>query len=391
MTRIFVVLVSALAVIALAQIFRIYQLSRKVSNQSEEVITDSDNRLNASLMLLSMFAYFGFVIWQLINWGPLLLPEAASLHGESIDTLFAFNWGLLFIVFFGVHTLLFLFAYRYYHRKGKKAYYYPHNNRLEFAWTIVPSIVLAGVIIGGLVTWQKIQKDKAVDAITVELYSKQFDWTARYAGSDGKLGKANYLLVSATNPLGIITDQSLKERIAEMDESIASWTKKTEEILPVKEVKKLEKRIAKTQRLKARVMDIQARGENLTDGMDDKTVKGEFHIPVGTEVEFLMRSQDVIHSAFIPHFRMQMNAVPGDVTRFVMTPTITTEEMRNKLGDPEFNYVLMCNKVCGAAHYNMQMNVIVDSKEDYERWLSEQRPFIAETAPTEKEVQLVNN
>ena len=89
-------------------------------------------------------------------------------------------------------------------------------------------------------------------------------------------------------------------------------------------------------------------------GADDKIMKGEFHLPVGREVEFVFRSRDVIHSAYMPHFRAQMNTVPGVPTRFKMTPTITTDSMRTVLDDPDFDYVLLCNKVCGAAHFNMQ-------------------------------------
>ena len=132
------------------------------------------------------------------------------------------------------------------------------------------------------------------------------------------------------------------------------------------------------------MLDIKSKNAGLKTGMDDKVVKGEFHIPVGVEVEFLFRSQDVIHSAYMPHFRLQMNSVPGDITRFVMKPTITTAEMRNNLNNQDFNYVLMCNKICGAAHYNMQMDVIVDSPEDYQKWLDEQKPFIAETINQEQ-------
>jgi len=384
MTRIFVVLIVALAVIALAQLRRIYQLSSKARNKKEEEISDADNRLNASLMLVSLFAYFGFVIWQIVHWGPYMLPVAASEHGADIDQLFAFNWALLFTVFFGVHTVLFVFAYKYYYRAGTKAYFYPHNNKLEFIWTIVPSVTLAGVIIFGLITWNKIQKATGEGAITIELYSKQFDWTARYSGTDNQLGKANYLLVSGTNPLGIISDQSIAEKLVEMDESIDSKERKLQSILPDDQAAEIEHSIESTRRLKARVLDIQMNSAGLQTGLDDKIVKGEFHIPVGTEVEFLFRSQDVIHSAYMPHFRLQMNSVPGDVTRFVMKPTITTNEMRMKVNNPEFNYVLMCNKVCGAAHYNMQMDVIVDSPEDYKKWLDEQKPFIAETIEVEQ-------
>ena len=391
MNRIFVVLIVALAVIALAQLMRIYQLSSKVRNKKEEEISDSDNRLNASLMLVSLFAYFGFVIWQIVHWGPHMLPEAASEHGVAIDQLFAFNWALLFTVFFAVHTVLFVFAWKYYYRPGTKAYFYPHNNKLEFIWTIVPSVVLAGVIIFGLITWNEIQKPKSDNTITIELYSKQFDWTARYAGKDDQLGKSNYLLVTGTNPLGIYSDESIVERLHEFEETIQRYELKLTTIIPDDKRKELEHSIAKNKRLRARVMDIQTKNKGLNTGKDDHVVKGEMHIPVNTEVEFLFRSQDVIHSAYMPHFRLQMNTVPGDITRFMMTPTITTAEMRNKLNNQEFNYILMCNKVCGAAHYNMQMDVIVDTPEDYQKWLNEQKPFIAESGKQEKKNQLADN
>ena len=113
-------------------------------------------------------------------------------------------------------------------------------------------------------------------------------------------------------------------------------------------------------------------------GRDDKIVKGEFHLPVGKEVEFVFRSRDVIHSAYMPHFRAQMNTVPGVPTRFKMTPTITTDSMRTIMDDPDFDYILLCNKICGAAHFNMFINIIVESEEDYNAWLKEQKTFITE-------------
>ena len=113
-------------------------------------------------------------------------------------------------------------------------------------------------------------------------------------------------------------------------------------------------------------------------GADDKIMKGEFHLPVGREVEFVFRSRDVIHSAYMPHFRAQMNTVPGVPTRFKMIPTITTDSMRTVLDDPDFDYVLLCNKVCGAAHFNMQMKVVVESEESYNTWLESQEEFLAD-------------
>jgi cytochrome c oxidase subunit 2 len=56
-----------------------------------------------------------------------------------------------------------------------------------------------------------------------------------------------------------------------------------------------------------------------------------------------------------------------------MKPTITTAEMRNKLGDSNFDYILLCNKVCGAAHFNMQMKIVVETEEEYNAWLAAQK------------------
>jgi cytochrome c oxidase subunit 2 len=378
MTRILAVLIIALVVIAIAQLSRIHELSKNIRNRKEEDISDAANKFNAALMMISMFVYFGFVIWQMVAWGPLALPEAASEHGESIDNLFLFNWIIILPVFFIVHFLLFYFASKYYYRKGKKAYYFTHNNKLEFIWTIVPSVVLAGIIIFGLITWNKIQKTEDENPLVVELYAKQFDWTARYTGNDNELGNANYLLVSGTNPLGVMTSQSIDEKLAEYEAEILKLEASLDQVLPDETREEIEHKIALFQRFEARIMDMKNTSGNINAGADDKLVKGELHLPVGKEVEFMIRAQDVIHSAFMPHFRMQMNAVPGEITRFVMKPTITTAEMRVKLDDPDFNYILLCNKICGAAHYNMQMDVIIESQAEYDMWINEQKAFIAE-------------
>jgi cytochrome c oxidase subunit 2 len=108
---------------------------------------------------------------------------------------------------------------------------------------------------------------------------------------------------------------------------------------------------------------------------DDKIVNGEFHIPVNKIVLMYFRSKDVIHSAYMPHFRAQMNCVPGMRTEFHFTPTITTAEMKEKTKNPDFDYVLLCNKICGATHWNMQMKIVVDSEADYQKWLSDQKTF----------------
>jgi cytochrome c oxidase subunit 2 len=78
----------------------------------------------------------------------------------------------------------------------------------------------------------------------------------------------------------------------------------------------------------------------------------------------------------MPHFRVQLNAVPGLPTFFRFTPTITTEEMRKKLDDPKFEYLLYCNKICGAGHWNMQRVVRVVTQAEYQDWIARQKPYL---------------
>ena len=176
-------------------------------------------------------------------------------------------------------------------------------------------------------------------------------------------------------------------RIAEIDDVLDHQADRLL-IMTDAQIEAKEDKLKRLKRHRQRIMEIEGftfeNGMSSFDtGRDDQVVKGEFHLPVGQEVEFVFRSRDVIHSAFMPHFRAQMNTVSGVPTRFKMTPTITTDSMRVILDDPDFNYILLCNKVCGAAHFNMKMDVIVESQEEYDAWLEQQDVFLVdEDAPS---------
>ena len=330
MINFLIFLVVLFAVILIVQLVRIYELVTVLrGGAKDDEISRSDNKLNANLMLLFLFLFIGGFIYQIVAWKGFLLPAPSSLHGVEIDQLWDFNMIILIAVFVATHVLLFVFAFKYYFRKENKAFYFTHSNKLEFIWTIIPAIVLAIIIIYGLMTWNKITGAPPEDAHTIEVYGKQFDWTVRYPGPDGILGRANYRLIEGANELGLDS------------------------------------------------LDPQA--------IDDQMVKGEFHIPVNKVLSMQIRARDVMHSVYLPHFRVQMNAVPGMTTMFHFTPTITTAEMKKKMNNPEFEYVLICAKICGAAHYNMQMTLVVDSEQDYQKWLKEQPQFFA--SQTEEPVE----
>lgn len=314
-----VLIVIGLGIYAFIQLAAVMQLTTDLKGNEDEVVTEKDNRLNAKLMFLFGILLLSFFFWQVNEYGDMLLPESASEHGKLTDALWDVNIYIISTVFILVNAVLFYFASKYYFKKGNKATFFAHSTKLEMAWTIVPAIVLAGIIIYGLKTWNGITTtiDNKDAYAVIELYAKQFDWTARYAGADKALGASNYKLITDDNPLAV------------------------------------------------------DRSDKASD--DDIIVKGEFHIPVGKPILFKFRSRDIIHSAYFPHFRAQMNCVPGMETEFHFVPTITTAEMRQKLKNEKFDYVLLCNKICGASHFNMQMNVIVDSETDYVKWLATQK------------------
>jgi cytochrome c oxidase subunit II len=333
-----VLLTIVLLIIAGHQLLRVIELSRGLKKTKEWQITDTDNNMMGKALIWFMVLFFVFFFWQVERWMDRSLPPAASVHGEKIDALWDANMYLITVVFLITNAVLFIFAYKYRGHSTKKAVYYPHNNKLEMLWTVVPAVALAFIIIFGLKYWNEITEEaKEPNRIVIELYAKQFDWTARYAGKDGKLAVTDFRQITGSNAVGLDTTDAT--------------------------------------------------------GHDDILVRNEFHIPVGREIELNMRSRDVIHSAYLPHFRAQMNCVPGMITTFKFVATKTTAEMRKdpytlKMMDGinkqrakfnkepvDFDYLLLCNKICGASHFNMQMNVVVDTEADYNAWIAKQKSF----------------
>lgn len=383
--KLLILLVIILAVIAIAQLTKVYELSRSLRKNKEEEISAADNKLNANLMLVWMFLFFVGTVFLYVRYGD-YLPVAASEHGVDVDKLMNVNIWMVTVSFFIVNFFLFYFAWKYQFKKGRKAKFFAHDNRLEMLWTLVPGVLLAFVIVYGLITWNKITGPASADAIQIELYSRQFDWTARYPGENKTFGSASYNLISTANPLGLVSPEGIRAKLEELDAQIENVEHQLAEnklmpLLPESYVATLEDKVSRLKRHKQRIADIDENSVNgistWESGNDDRLVKGEMHIPVNKEIEFIFRSQDVIHSAFMPHFRSQMNSVPGVATRMKMTPTVTTAEMRKITGNDSFNYILLCNKVCGAAHFNMQMKIVVESEADYNAWVAKQKMFKA--------------
>lgn len=398
--KLITLIVIVLGVVALAQLVRVYELSSKLRNRREEDITNRDNRLNGNMMLLFMIIMFGGFIWLMLHYGWTGRGIAASVHGETTDWLLNLNLIIIIIVFFFTNFLLFYFTYKYVRKPGVKAYWFPHDNKLELLWTVVPAVVLAVIIILGLKTWNDVTGESKKEAIKIELFSKQFDWTARYAGTNNILGGFDYKLTTQENELGLMTSESLDSAIMLMqvgrpDGSIMGIKQLEEKLNNPKNIfipedrEKMVNDLDRKTRLVRMLIQMKARYNKKKDAhaYDDIIQKDTLHLCVNKDYELTFRAKDVIHSAYFPHFRAQMNTVPGLTTRLKMNPKYTTAQMREKSNNPKFNYVLMCNKICGSAHYKMKMIVVVDTPAQYKAWLKSKEKqtfkdvFLAAPAP----------
>ena len=310
--------VAALALAIVGKILRVYDLTQKMQGKKGINWNVIMGVLCGLFLISGMYGAF----WSIFVQGSMTLPEAASEHGPQIDTMFLVTTILTLIVFVITQCLLFGFSFFYRGSDKRKGYFYPHNNTIEKLWTIIPAVVLTILVVFGFFTWQKVENstNQAGD-LNIDITGHQFAWELRYPGADGKLGPTNFRLSNPSNILGVNFKDS----------------------------------------------------RSLDDQSADTLV-----IPVYKSIRLNIHAQDVIHSVYMPHFRLQQNAVPGLPTFFRFTPTITTAAMRLKTENPNFEYLLYCNKICGVAHYNMQKVVRVVTQAEYQEWIARQKPYLTD-------------
>ncbi|RZA04034.1 MAG: cytochrome c oxidase subunit II [Sphingobacteriaceae bacterium] len=313
-------LVLCFVVAIIGKILKVYDLSQQVQGKKP---LNWNNVMAVICIIFLVVGIYG-AYWSLTVQGSMNLGESASAHGVKIDQMFTTTTILTLIVFFITQILLFGFLFKYRNSEKRKAYFLPHNDTVEKVWTIAPAIVLTILVVFGFFTWQEITNStdgKGESSINIDVTGKQFEWMIRYTGADNQLGTTNYKLVSGTNTMGV----DFKDK-------------------------------------------------NAFDDLKADTLV----IPVNKSIRLNIHAQDVIHSVYMPHFRLQLNAVPGLPTYFRFVPTITTQEMRNKTDNPKFEYTLYCNKICGASHYNMQKVVRVVTQAEYNEWIAKQKPYLTD-------------
>lgn len=318
------ILLIAIIVMIFVIIFQIAKASEYVSVlKGEEKARKQNNKINAFLLI--SFLILGLIGCWWCNdmfYPKTLFPQgAASEMGEKIDLMLYITLGVTGVVFVITQVLLFWFSFKYQESDDRKAFYFPHNTKLELLWTTVPAIFLTVLVVFGLKYWFAMTGEPIVKPgqklTLVEVTGHQFGWEFRYPGADGILGKKNFKLTKGANSLGVDFNDKAS--------------------------------------------------------LDDIHVGGTVHIPVGQPTKFVINAQDVIHDVGLSHFRLKMDAVPGIPTTMWFTPLYTTEQMKVRTGNPNFVYEISCDQMCGRGHYSMRGVIIVESQDDYNKWLSTQK------------------
>jgi cytochrome c oxidase subunit II len=325
------ILLITIVVMIFIIIFQISKASEYVSVlKGEEKARKQNNKINAFLLI--SFLILGIVgVWWCndLYYGKTLFPQgAASEMGQKIDLMLYITIGVTGVVFLITQILLFWFSFKYQEKDGQKAYYFPHNTKLELLWTTVPAIFLTVLVVFGLKYWFKMTGEAPKESVIVEVTGHQFGWEFRYPGPDKVLGKKNYKLTKGANVLGV--------------------------------------------------------DFNDPASLDDMHVPATVHIPVGRPVKFIINAQDVIHDVGLPHFRLKMDAVPGIPTTIWFTPLYTTEQMKVRSGNPNFVYEISCDQMCGKGHFSMRGVIVVDTEEDYRAYLATLQPQYYTVFPDKK-------
>ncbi len=223
---------------------------------------------------------------------------------------------------------------KYRYRPGRHGRFIHGNTRLEAVWTLVPTVILALTAAFSQATWSSIKTLPEVspdeEVVVMEVVGRQFAWYFHYPGADGRLGPRR---------MGLINPNS-----SDPDELIG--------------------------------LDRDAPGAR------DDIVSPNMAIPVNTKVLIKLSSVDVLHSFFLPNFRIKQDAVPGLNTAVWIESTKTSAQVIGTGPDePEmFGYAkpfdIVCAELCGQGHFKMRGKLYVVTPQQYQAFLEEEASYL---------------
>lgn len=267
---------------------------------------------NRPPIVVYLIAFFGFItILCLVGFMVGWRSDVASEEGAGIDRVISYLLIVTGLILVAGHAVLCVFLWKSAVREGADCS--RPSKRAEWLWGLMPVLLMsvlseAGVLVVGAPVWKAMYVDEPADPVRVQVIGKRFEWLVHYPGKDGKFGRIDWEQIDAEiNPIGL----------DEEDEN----------------------------------------------AQDDIIRRGRLHLPVGRPVVIRLQTQDVLHSFFVPDFRLKQDLIPGFPTRIKFKPT--------KTGD----YELACAELCGYGHYQMRGTVHVLEPAEFEEWYSKQATF----------------
>ena len=247
------------------------------------------------------------------------LPPLASAHGGQIDSMIGWTHVFMLILFVGWGGFFLYCLFRFRQSRNPVADYAGvkshRSTYLEVGVAVVEAVLLFGFAIP-LWAARVDRRPPDSEALVVQVTAEQFAWNVHYPGPDRVFGRTDIKLLDLqANPLGL--DRS----------------------------------------------DPAAK--------DDVTTLNQLYLPVNKPIIVRLRSKDVIHSFGVPELRVKQDAVPGLTIPIWFVPTVTTAEMRTRLGKPEFQYQIACAQLCGLGHARMRGFVTIQTAEEFQKWMDD--------------------
>ena len=253
------------------------------------------------------------------NWFMSYMPLQASAHSAEIDHMTILVHWLMFVMFVGWGAFFLFVLARFRSGANPSASYAGAKGKFAKGTEVVVAIIEIVLLVGyAIPAWATRVKPMPADsqALIVHVVGHQFAWEIQYPGPDGKFGRTDPSMLSSDNLIGL--------------------------------------------------------DKNDPNAKDDVVTSNQLNLPVNRPVLVHLSSQDVIHSFGLYEMRIKQDAVPGLDIPLWFIPTVTTDEMRKKVGKPDFDYEIACSQLCGLGHFRMRGFVTVQSEADFKKWFDDQ-------------------
>ena len=259
--------------------------------------------------------------------GWLGLPQLASQHGAALDRTLGLAHLLMLVLFVGWGTFFAYVLFRFRSRRNPRADHAGISGHTSTWLEVAVAVAEAVLLVGFSIPLWADRVDRfppPAQSTRVRVVAEQFAWNVHYPGPDGIFGRTDPSLVDVqTNPLGL--DRS----------------------------------------------DPAAK--------DDVVTLNHLYLPAGRPALVQLTSKDVIHSFALQEMRIKQDVIPGMTIPVWFVPSVTTDEMRQRTGNPQFEYQISCAQLCGLGHYRMRGYVHVETPEAYQKWMDEQQAQLKES------------